>query len=134
MAPTELTTLQRQFDELLEKGFISSSTSLWGAPVLFAKKANGSLRLRMDYQKLNQMTVKNRYPLSRIEDLFDQLGSSCYFSKIDLKFGYHQLKIKEKDIPKTTFKTQYCHFEFLVILFGLMNAPMAFMDLMNQVF
>ena len=95
MAPAELVELRKQLDELLEKGYIRSSTSPWGAPVLFAKKADGSLRLCVDYRKLNQLTIKNKYPLPRIDDLFDQLGGSCYFSKIDLRFGYHQLKIRE---------------------------------------
>ena len=88
----------------------------------------------MDYHKLNQMTVKNKYSLPRIDDLFDQLGASRYFSKIDLRFGYHQLKIREQDIPKTGFRTRYGHFEFLVMPFGLTNAPTTFMDLINRIF
>ena len=128
MAPAELIELQRQLDELLEKGFIRSSTSPWGAPVLFAKKADGSLRLYVDYQMLNQMTVKNRYLLPRIDDLFDTLGDSRYFFKIDLRSEYHKLKIKEQDIPKITLRTRYGHFEFLVMPFGLTNAPVVFID------
>ena len=101
---------------------------------MFAKKADGSLRLCVDYQKMNKMIVKNRYPLPRIDDLFDQLGGSRYFSKIDLRPRYHQLKIKEQDIPKTTFKNWYGRFKFLVMPFGFMNVPIVFMDLMNRVF
>ncbi|KAL5801661.1 hypothetical protein ACOSQ3_033293 [Xanthoceras sorbifolium] len=134
MAPAELVELRKQLGELLEKGFIRESSSPWGAPVLFAKKADGSLRLCVDYRKLNQVTVKNKYPLPRIDELFDQLGGSKFFSKIDLRFGYHQLKVRTEDIPKTAFRTRYGHFEFLVIPFGLTNAPAAFMDIMNRIF
>nr|GEW34242.1 hypothetical protein [Tanacetum cinerariifolium] len=125
--------LSVQFQELLEKGFIRLSLSSWGAPVLFVKKKDGSFRMCIDYRELNKLTVKNRYPLPRIDDLFDQLqGFSVYF-KIDLRSGYHQLRIKEKDIPITAFKTRYGHFEFQVMPFGLTNAPVVFMDLMNRV-
>ncbi|KAL5838964.1 hypothetical protein ACOSQ4_011572 [Xanthoceras sorbifolium] len=134
MAPAELVELRKQLGELLEKGFIRESTSPWGAPVLFAKKADGSLRLCVDYRKLNQVTVKNKYPLPRIDELFDQLGGSKFFSKIDLRSGYHQLKVRAEDIPKTAFRTRYGHFEFLVMPFGLTNAPAAFMDIMNRIF
>ncbi|XP_006854885.2 uncharacterized protein LOC18444659, partial [Amborella trichopoda] len=134
MAPAELAELKKQLGELMDKGYIRHSTSPWGAPVLFAKKADGTLRLCVDYRKLNQMTIKNKYPLPRIDELFDQLGGSKFFSKIDLRSGYHQLRIREEDIPKTAFRTRYGHFEFLVMPFGLTNAPAAFMDLMNRVF
>ena len=118
----------------MEKGFIRPNVSPWGAPALFAKKKDGSLWMCIDYRRLNQVTVKNRYPLPRIDDLFDQLrGASC-FSKIDLRSGYHQLGVKEEDIPKTAFRTRYGHFEFRVMPFGLTNALAAFMDLMNRVF
>ena len=134
MAPAELTELRKQLDELLDKGFIKSSTLPWGAQVFFAKKDDGSLRLCVDYRKLNQMIIKNRYPLPYIDDLFDQLGGSRYFTKIELRYGYHQLKIKEKAIPKIAFRTQYGHFEFLVMPFGLTNTPTTFVDLMNRIF
>ena len=120
--------------ELLEKGFIRSSVSAWGAPVLFVKKKDGTLRLCVDYRQLNKMTVKNKYQLPWIDDLFDQLKGESVFSKIDLRYGYHQLRIKDTDVHKTAFRTRYGHYEFLVLPFGLTNAPAAFMDLMNRVF
>ena len=134
MAPKELKELQLQLQELLDKGFIRPSSSPWGAPVLFVKKKDGSLRLCIDYRQLNKATIRNRYPLPRIDDLFDQLQGARCFSKIDLRSGYHQLKIRQEDVPKTAFRTRYGHYEFLVMSFGLTNAPAAFMDLMNRVF
>ena len=134
MAPLELKELKLQLQELLEKGFIRPSVSPWGAPVLFVKKKDGTLWLCIDYRQLNKLTVKNKYPLPRIDNLFDQLKGASIFSKIDLKSGYHQLRIKDVDVHKTTFRTRYGHYEFLVMLFGLTNAPAAFMDLMNSVF
>ncbi|GJU08677.1 reverse transcriptase domain-containing protein [Tanacetum coccineum] len=122
-----------QLQELQDKGFIRPSHSPWGAPVLFVKKKDGSLRMCIDYRELNKLTVKNRYPLPRIDDLFDQLQGSRYFSKIDLRSGYHQLRMHEDDIPKTMFRTRYEHFEFTVMPFGLTNTPAVFMDLMNRV-
>ena len=134
MAPVELQELRVQLHELLDKGLIRPSTSPWGAPVLFAKKNDKTLRLCIDYKQLNRVTINNRYPLLRIDDLFDQLRGARVYSKIDFRTGYHQLRVKEIDIPKTAFRTRYGHFEFTEMLFGLMNAPVAFMDLMHRVF
>ncbi|XP_057416627.1 uncharacterized protein LOC130711144 [Lotus japonicus] len=134
MAPAELKELREQLQDLLDKGFIRPSSSPWGAPVLFVKKKDGTMRLCIDYRQLNKVTIKNKYPLPRIDDLFDQLQGAQCFSKIDLRSGYHQLKIKKEDVPKTAFRTRYGHYEFLVMSFGLTNAPAAFMDLMNRVF
>ncbi|GKB79730.1 reverse transcriptase domain-containing protein [Tanacetum coccineum] len=125
--------LSNQLKDLQEKGFIRPSHSPWGAPVLFVKKKDGALRMCIDYRELNKLTIKNRYPLPRIDDLFDQLQGACCFSKIDLRSGYHQLRVREEDIPKTAFRTRYGHFEFTVMPFGLTNAPAVFMDLMNRV-
>ncbi|KAH0681196.1 hypothetical protein KY284_022281 [Solanum tuberosum] len=134
MAPAELRELKEQLKDLLEKGFIRPSMSPWGAPVLFVRKKDGSLRMCIDYRQLNKVTIKNKYPLPRIDDLFDQLQGARCFSKIDLRSGYHQVRVKDKDIPKTAFQTRYGHFEFVVMSFGLTNAPAVFMDLMNRVF
>ncbi|KAH0660902.1 hypothetical protein KY289_029650 [Solanum tuberosum] len=134
MAPAELRELSAQLEDLLGKGFIRPSVSPWGAPVLFVKKKDGTMRMCIDYRQLNKVTVKNRYPMPRIDDLFDQLQGAAMFSKIDLRSGYHQLRIRAADIPKTSFRTRYGHYEFLVMSFGLTNAPAAFMDLMTCVF
>ncbi|GJW55896.1 putative reverse transcriptase domain-containing protein [Tanacetum coccineum] len=133
LAPSEMKELADQLQELSDKGFIRPSSSPWGAPVLFVKKKDGSLRMCIDYRELNKLTVKNRYPLPRIDDLFDQLQGSSVYSKIDLRSGYHQLKVREEDISKTAFRTRYGHYEFQVMPFGLTNAPAVFMDLMNRV-
>ncbi|GJU56296.1 putative reverse transcriptase domain-containing protein [Tanacetum coccineum] len=133
LASSEMKELSDQLKELLEKGFIRPSSSPWGAPVLFVKKKDGSFRMCIDYRELNKLTIKNRYPLPRIDDLFDQLQGSCVYSKIDLRSGYHQLCIREEDIPITAFRTWYGHYEFQVMPFGLTNAPAVFMDLMNRV-
>ncbi|GJY18559.1 putative reverse transcriptase domain-containing protein, partial [Tanacetum coccineum] len=125
--------LSKQLQELSEKGFIRPSSSPWGAPILFVKKKDGSFRMCIDYLELNKLTIKNRYPLPRIDDLFDQLQGSSVYSKIDLRSGYHQLRIHEEDIPITVFRTRYGHYEFQVMPFGLTNAPTVFMDLMNRV-
>ncbi|KAI3825909.1 hypothetical protein L1987_07638 [Smallanthus sonchifolius] len=132
LAPSEMQELASQLQELADKGFIRPSHSPWGAPVLFVKKKDGSFRMCIDYRELNKLTIKNRYPLPRIDDLFDQLQGSTYFSKIDLRSGYHQLRVQEEDIPKTAFRTRYGHYEFMVMPFGLTNAPAVFMDLMNR--
>ena len=128
MALTELKELKSQFQELLDKGFIRPSVLPWVAPVLFMKKKDGTLRMCIDYRQINKVTVKNKYPLPRIEDLFDQLRGAGVFSKIDLRSGYYQLRVKEVDVLKTAFRTRYGHYEFLVMPFGLTNALTAFMD------
>ncbi|KAG8485768.1 hypothetical protein CXB51_019099 [Gossypium anomalum] len=134
MAPTELKELKAQLQELTDKGFVRPSFSPWGAPVLFVKKKDGSMRLCIDYRQLNKVTIKNKYPFPRIDDFFDQLKGATVFSKIDLRSGYYQLRVKESDVPKTAFRTRYGHYEFLVMPFGLTNASAIFMDLMNRIF
>ncbi|GJY62216.1 putative reverse transcriptase domain-containing protein [Tanacetum coccineum] len=125
--------LSNQLQELADRGFIRPSTSPWGAPVLFVKKKDGSFRMCIDYRELNKLTIKNRYPLPRIDDLFDQLQGSSVYSKIDLRSSYHQLRVNDEDIPKTAFRIKYGHYEFQVMPFGLTNAPTVFMDLMNRI-
>ncbi|GJW64382.1 putative reverse transcriptase domain-containing protein [Tanacetum coccineum] len=127
LAPSEMKELSEQLKELSDKGFIRPSSSPWGAPILFFKKKDGSFRMCVDYRELNKLTVKNRYPLPRIDDLFDQLQGSSVYSKIDLRSGYHQLRVREEDISKTAFRTRYGHYEFQVMPFGLTNAPAVFM-------
>ena len=134
MAPIELKELKTQLHELLDKGFVRPSVSPKGAPVLFVKKKDGTLRMCNDYRQINKVTIKNKYLLSRIEDIFDQLRRASVFSKIDLRSGYYKLQVKDVDVPKTAFITRYGHYEFLVMSFGLTNALAAFMDLMNRVF
>ncbi|GJU31357.1 putative reverse transcriptase domain-containing protein [Tanacetum coccineum] len=133
LAPAEMQELSTQLQELSDKGFIRPSSSPWGAPVFFVKKKDGSFWMCIDYRELNKLTVKNRYPLSRIDNLFDQLQGSRVYSKIDLRSGYHQLRVREEDILKTSFRTRYGHYKFQVMLFGLTNAPAVFMDLVNRV-
>ena len=118
----------------MDKGFIRPRTSPWGTPVLFAKKKDKTLRLCIDYRQLNRVTIKIRYPLLRIDDLFDQLKWARVCSEIDLHIVYHQLRVREVHIPKTEFRTRYGHFKFIVMSFGLTNAPAAFIDLMHRVF
>jgi hypothetical protein len=134
MATSELAELKEHIKKLLEKGFIRPSSSPWGATVIFVPKKDGIQRLCMDYRALNEVTIKNKYMLPRIDDLFDQLHGVCVFSKIDLRSGYHQLKIRECDIPKTAFVSRYSLYEYTVMSFGLTNAPAYFMYLMNKVF
>jgi hypothetical protein len=134
MATLELAELKEHVKELLEKEFIHPSSSPWGAPVIFVPKKDGTQRLCVDYRALNEVTVKNKYPLPRIDDLFDQLCGACVFSKINLRSGYHQLKIRECDIPKTAFVSRYGLYEYTVMSFGLTNALPYFMYLMNKVF
>jgi hypothetical protein len=133
MSTSELVELKLQLKEMMDKGYIRPSVSPWGTPVLFVKKKDGTLRLCIDYRQLNKVTIKNKYPLPRIDDLFDQLGGAFIFSKIDLRSGYHQVRIKGEDIHKTNFRTRYGHYEFVVVPFGLNNAPATFMCLMNNV-
>jgi hypothetical protein len=133
MSMQELVELKLQLKEMIEKGDIRPSVSPWGEPVLFLKKKYGTLRLCIDYRQLNKTTIKNKYPLPRINDLFDQLGGDSIFSKIELRSGCHQVRIKDEDIHKTTFSTRYGHYEFVVVPFGLTNAPASFMCLMNNV-
>jgi hypothetical protein len=134
MPVNELVELKKQIAKLQAKGFIRPSSSPWGAPVLFVEKKDGTQRICVDYRSLNEVTIKNKYPLPRIEDLFDQMKGANVFSKIDLRSGYHQLKIRESDIPKTVFRTQYGLYEYTVMSFGLTNAPTSFMYLMDKVF
>ena len=134
MPPNELAELKIQLNELLKKGLIRPSSSPWGCPAIFVKKKDESLRMCVDYRPLNAVTIKNKYPLPRIDILFDQLSKAKVFCKVDLRSGYHQIKIRPEDIPKTTFSTRYGLFEYLVMSFGLTNAPAHFMYLMNSVF
>nr|GEV94050.1 hypothetical protein [Tanacetum cinerariifolium] len=132
LSPSKMQELPTQLQELLDKGFIRLSSSPWGAPVLFVKKKDGSLRMCIDFRELNNLTIKNRYPLPRIDDLFDQLQGSSVYSKINLRSGYHQLRVRDKVIPKTAFRTRYGHYEFQVMPIELTNMAALFMDLMNR--
>jgi hypothetical protein len=134
MSVKELQELKKQLTELQEAGYIRLSSSPWGAPVLFVQKKDGSQRMCVDYRSLNDVTIKNKYLLPRIDDLFDQMRGARVFSKIDLRSGYHQMKIRPSDIPKMAFSTRYGLYEFTKMSFGLTNAPAYFMYLMNKVF
>jgi hypothetical protein len=134
MSREELTELKIQLKDLLDKDFIHPSSSPWGCPALFVSKKDKGLHLCVDYRPLNAVTIKNKYPLPRIDILFDQLAGAQVFSKIDLHSGYHKIKIRDEDIPKTAFSTRYRLYEYLVMSFGLTNAPAHFMYLMNSVF
>ena len=127
MPPSELAKLKTQLNELLKKGLIHPSSSPWGCLAIFVKKKDQSLRMCVDYRPLNAVTIKNKYPLPRIDILFDQLSKEKVFSKIDLRSGYHQIKIRPKDIPKIAFSTRYGLYEYVVMYFGLTNAPTHFM-------
>jgi hypothetical protein len=134
MLSDELDELKKQLKKLLEQGFVRPSASPWGSPVLFMEKKDGTKKMCIDYRTLNSMTIINKYPLARIEDLLDRLKKAKFFSKIDLRLGYHQMKIREQDFPKTAFTTRYGLYEFMVVSFGLTNTPAYFMNLMNKVF
>jgi len=134
MSASELAELKKQLEDLLDKKFVRPSVSPWGAPVLLIKKKDGSMRLCIDYRQLNKVTIKNRYPLPRIDDLMDQLVGAKVFSKIDLRSGYHQIKVKDEDMQKTAFRTRYGHYEYKVMPFGVTNAPGVFMEYMNIIF
>jgi hypothetical protein len=133
MSTPELTKLKMHLQEIMDKQYIRPSVSPWGAPIMFVKKKDRTFILCIDYKQLNKMTIKKKYPLPCIDDLFDQVGGAKIFSKIDLRSGYHQVRIKEEDIHKTSFWTRYGHYEFVVVPFGLTNAPATFMFLMNNV-
>jgi hypothetical protein len=134
MTPKELAELKVQLNELLDKGYICPSSSPWGCLALFVKKKDQFLRLCVDYRPLNAIIIKNKYPLPRINILLDQLIGARVFSKVDLRSSYHQIKIRPEDVPKTAFSTRYGLYEYLVISFGLTNAPAYFMYLINSVF
>ncbi|GLI67816.1 hypothetical protein VaNZ11_012071, partial [Volvox africanus] len=134
LSPLELDEVKRQVTDLLLKGMIRPSTSPYSAPILFVGKKDGTLRMCIDYRGLNASTVKNRYPLPRVDDLLDKLKGSAYFSSIDLQQGYNQICIAASDIPKTAFWTPFCHFEYTVLSFGLTNAPATFQAVMDRMF
>jgi hypothetical protein len=134
MMPLELKELKEQLQELLDKGFIHPNSSSWGMLVLFVKMKDGSMRMCIDYQEFNKVLIKNRYPFPRIDNLLNQLQGVRMFSKIDLCSGYHQVRVKEEDIPKTAFRTHYGHYKILVMFFGLTNVPAVFIDMMKRVF
>jgi Reverse transcriptase (RNA-dependent DNA polymerase) len=134
LSPAEQNELKSQIEILLEKELIRPSVSPWGAPVLFAKKKDGGLRMCLDHRALNKLTVQDKCPILRVDELFDRLHSATHFSNIDLRSGYYQIRVREGDIPKTCIRTRYGSFEFLVMPFGLTNAPSTFQALMNEVF
>ena len=131
MAPAELVELKKQIEELMAQ-VIRPNISPWGASVLLVKKKDGSSHLCVDYRQLNKMTIKNKYPLPRIDDLMDQLHGSSVFSKIDMRSGYHQILVKADDVQKIAFRSRYGHYEYVVMPFGVTNAPAVFMDYMNR--
>ena len=134
MSLSELEETKKQVEKLVEQEFVRPSTSPWASPVLFASKKDGGLRFCVDYRAINKMTMKNSYPLPRVDGILDEIGQAQYFSVIDLRSGYHQIRIADEDIPKTAFNTRYGHYEYTVVPFGLTNAPAAFMSIMNDVF
>ena len=134
MCPKELIELKKQLTQLEKDGFIRASTSPWGVPVLFVRKKDGTSRLVQDYCGINKKTIKNKYPLPRINDLFEQFNGAKVFSKLDLRMGYHQIRVREEDITKTAFSTCYGLYEFTVMTVGFSNAPPTFMRAMNYLF
>jgi hypothetical protein len=134
LSPPEMDELKKQLEDLTRQGFIRPSISPYGAPILFVRKKDGTMRMCVDYRALNKITIKNKYPLPRIDELLDRLQGAKFFSKLDLMSGYHQVRIAARDIPKTAFRTRYGHFEYLIVPFGLTNAPATFMRLMNDIF
>ena len=134
MSPAELAEVKSQVQDLLERGLIEPSTSAYGAPILFVKKKTGELRMVVDYRALNKLTVKNRYPLPRIDDLFDKLHGAQCFTSLDAASGFHQILLKPKDRPKTAFRTPFGHYQFKVLPFGLTNSPATFQTVMNKLF
>ena len=134
LSPAENAEVRRQVSDGLRRGIIEPSASPYGTPVLFVRKKDGSLRMCVDYRALNKITVKNKYPLPRIDDLLDQLHGASVFSSLDLQSGYHQIRIKDEDVPKTAFRTPLGHYQFRVLSFGLTNAPATFQAVMNSIF
>ena len=134
MSASEFAELKKKLEDLMDKKFVRPSVSPWGAPVLLVKKKDGSMRLCIDYRQLNKVTIKNRYSLLRIDDLMDQLVGARVFSKIDLRSGYHQIKVKDEDMQKTTFRTRYGHYKYSMMPFGVTNVPGVFMEYMNRIF
>lgn len=134
MGPSELKELKNQLEELEGKGFIRPSNSCWDAPVAFVRKHDGTLRMCIDYRELNKVTIKNKYPWPRTDDLFDQLSGAKIFSRSDLTSGFHQMKVEDSSVKYIAFNTRYGLYEFMVMPFGLTNAPSYFVDLMNRIF
>ena len=134
LSPLEIEEAKRQITEYIHKGWIEPSSSPYGSPILFVKKKDGGLRMVIDYRALNKLTIKNRYPLPKIDDLFDQLAGSHVFSSLGLAQGYHQIQILEEDVPKTAFRVPFGHYQFKVLSFGLTNAPATFQGVMNRIF
>lgn len=132
MSPLELQESRRQVEDYLLKGYIQPSVSPYGAPILFARKKNGKLRMCIDYQALNGITKRNSFPIPRSNELLDSLQGTGYFSKLDLASGYHQIRIAKQDVPKIVFNTRYGHYEWLVMSFGLTNAPATFQGLISE--
>ncbi|MCO5567952.1 hypothetical protein L7F22_021648 [Adiantum nelumboides] len=133
LSHTEAIEVEKQSADYVNRGYIKPSSSPWASPILLVKKKDGTMRMCVDYRGLNSVTIKNKYPLPRVDELFDQLQGACYFMKIDLRSGYHQVRIRSADIPKTAFRTRFGHYEFLVMPFGLTNALAMFMTLMDSV-